>query len=176
MSNLANIVIDDNDLVNGMIDLNTLRIIYVNLPRDAKIKLFSQFRGCCYILVESNSFIPTSQACLLPEITFTKDFNGLIDGLNFHGCLMSSTPSVPLLCAKCVTSPCSCVNAPQPTGISTHYNYTSPLIQPGDIMWDQGTTVVKRTGYTSLCTHEWKSYTGLNEMFDYCTKCNEKKT
>ena len=27
-----------------------------------------------------------------------------------------------------------------------------------------------------LCYHEWKQYTGLNETFRYCTKCDKKKT
>lgn len=25
------------------------------------------------------------------------------------------------------------------------------------------------------CDHTWKSYTGLSETFDYCTKCDQKK-
>lgn len=27
-----------------------------------------------------------------------------------------------------------------------------------------------------FCYHEWKQYTGLNETFRYCTKCDKKKT
>lgn len=28
----------------------------------------------------------------------------------------------------------------------------------------------------SKCDHAWKSYTGLNESFEYCIKCDVKKT
>lgn len=28
---------------------------------------------------------------------------------------------------------------------------------------------------TQTCNHTWKAYVGLNETFDYCSKCDEKK-
>lgn len=28
---------------------------------------------------------------------------------------------------------------------------------------------------SAVCFHEWKNYLGLNESFDYCTKCGIKK-
>lgn len=39
--------------------------------------------------------------------------------------------------------------------------------------------VPERNGYVDgsppVCFHKWKSYTGLNEMFDFCTECGDKK-
>ena len=39
---------------------------------------------------------------------------------------------------------------------------------------------IDSSGYTAwepstVCNHEWKTYTGLFEQFEYCSKCDEKK-
>lgn len=51
-----------------------------------------------------------------------------------------------------------------------------------DLFWLQeelarGRAVLKNSqqGAEVLCFHSWKRYVGLNEVEDYCTKCNKKQ-
>lgn len=38
--------------------------------------------------------------------------------------------------------------------------------------WNDGQNLDHLAG---ICTHEWKKYTGLTDVFDYCVKCDVKK-
>ena len=57
-------------------------------------------------------------------------------------------------------------------------------IKPGNTMysfpgkdWDELKAFSKYDSITpdSTCTHDWKQYFGLQQTFDYCTKCGEKR-
>ena len=39
----------------------------------------------------------------------------------------------------------------------------------------KGTVVYAGTPKENVCNHEWKSYLGLNERFEYCIHCEEKR-
>ena len=39
----------------------------------------------------------------------------------------------------------------------------------------EGCVYVHGVKQDSYCNHSWTSYTGLNETFDYCSKCDKKR-
>lgn len=38
-----------------------------------------------------------------------------------------------------------------------------------------GSFVARSISTSKACTHSWKSYTGFTEVYEYCSKCDEKK-
>ncbi len=50
----------------------------------------------------------------------------------------------------------------------------SEVIKELEEAWESVTKSIKKD--PDKCDHVWKSYTGLNESFEYCIKCDVKKT
>lgn len=59
---------------------------------------------------------------------------------------------------------------PVPAGV----NYTPNYQEVGTTATVSG-TFVETEPSKALCYHKWKSYLGLNESFDYCEYCDEKR-
>lgn len=45
-----------------------------------------------------------------------------------------------------------------------------------DSMYPESTKVKNVNKDAEVCDHDWKSYHGLTQQYDYCTKCDEKKS
>lgn len=183
MDKVAILVFKYIDLHQKNINVHVLRDILGALPSDSKIVniLSSSITVDSNILVESNSFIDTKMYSNLPEIiiNLSKDpVTGVtsFDSLDMSAALAAYNGPPSQQVVHHSTCPCSICSLPTPNAsrVPTTSNWSKSILKSAIFSLARPNI----GGFVGGCNHEWKMYNGLTGMnnFEYCTKCNEKKT
>lgn len=202
MAKLANVLIPNLHISGGGLDINLLKQILAFLPADCGLTttVHDYIRACINLRFESSAFLDVPQAGLIPDILVNFSWNSLglkyVDSLDMTAALAAYSqqgnqpkgPQTSCSRAGCALgSPCFMCTANQNSTTAPLYvipstwaqsinsmyipNYSKISIPPGAIGVDPGQTISPK----SSCSHKWKSYTGLNEQFDFCETCNVKR-
>lgn len=185
MAKYANITFSLSIFANGNLDIYLLRDILMALPSDTKIVGMgdSMSTYTCFMRVESNSFIDTTPAGILPEIQINFKKNGHSGGIYLDSLDYSAALGKPPLPAqKCNCGVCyHCVmQAPSPVPLSSSSpNYAVPSNSPPPsgsgynrifIAPDPSTFITNAS-----CSHKWKIYDSGWRREEFCELCPEKR-
>lgn len=167
------------------LDKQLLTQILNALPADAQIIQMADdvTRGTSFMRVESKAFKDITNAMIIPEIAVIISTNSLgipsLQYLDMKDALAApTTQGAPTSCTRAgcwPANPCFMCHANANSTSLPVYAVPSPWGQqaaaPG-YSTSNGTYTVKLppglVAKTSVCSHKWKSYTGLNETYEYC--------
>lgn len=155
------------------------------LPLNTKILNFvdSYNSNVTHMRIESKDFKEINEYDVLPTVDIEFDENGEVKPINFsqvydQTVYMSSIPKPEEFPSIYTIDPFKYVEfksnfRPKPMNIKTLQETYNRLMS--DVIKSQDEMSKPRISITKSCDHIWKHYQGLNETFDYCETCNEKK-
>lgn len=152
------------------------------LPLDTKILNFvdSYNSNVTYMRIESKDFKEINEYDVLPTVDIKFDENGEVKPINFSQVLaqtvyMSSISEPEEFPSIYSIDPLKYMNwtaRSSPLDIKSIQESYNKLMS--DMLKSQDEMSKPKISVKS-CDHIWKHYQGLNETFDYCETCNEKK-
>lgn len=181
---LAHIKFSFLTILNQGLDIFLLRDILMSLPSDTKLYsiFFDNSSTFYYLTITSNSFIDEKPGTDSPEILVH-----LVQNPSKTGWLLASldmSAALPACALQKAYNPvclsgtncgiCSvCVPGSFPSIVPP--TFTKTMSPNFTIPSEYSLAGTNTGGFTGGCNHSWKNYQGLNESFEYCVTCNEKK-
>lgn len=181
----ARVKFSNSTLYKQEIDIFLIKDILMALPSDSKVVGMDYDINSHnnYLTVLSSSFVNTPFGQYFPEILVHLVQNPsktgwLLDSLDMSVALqVYQTQQVynpvclggPLGCGICS----NCVQLISPPIVPP--TFTRTMSPNFTIPSEYSLAGTNTGGFTGGCNHSWKNYQGLNESFEYCVTCNEKK-
>ncbi len=169
------------------LDIFLLKDILMSLPSDTKIVGFHSQSYIDQIHVESSSFRDIQAGQMLPNILVNFKNNPMgvpyLDSVDMSQALAAYNQAPTPTTLMNSTAPCSCnnyticspcINAATSSTVPAAYPPAPTYKGVGTVSFSLAGT--NTAGFTGGCQHDWKTYDSSWSKYDFCTKCNEKKT